>query len=199
VLLMDRILRFNSNLGENIEVYAARLDAALVALGGVSLVDFTFTMKKQGVYQATVVYRPGSFHGRVIRAIGFQRQGSPDASQQAADAFLQANPTFRGVFLRSISPQDTHDLSARQLMLLYSTGPLVQLPTGEPLPAVLVPVVDIAADGVGLANVLDGTGAVIGQVTAQNRSTNVWLAGTTASAYYDTEAGVWFAYPDCCI
>ena len=196
--MSDRVLTLISNLGENLEVFAARLSTQITALGEVSAVDFTIRMETQGVYRAVLVYRPGGTTGGTLAVAGFQRGGDPTASTDAMNAFFTANPDYQGIFVRSVSPQDDRDLLERQLVVLYSDGPMAILPTGEPQVYAALASADIAAGATGNASIVDGNGNAVGTISVQNRGTNIWSLNAFAIAYYDLGSEAWFAYPGCC-
>lgn len=196
----SRFTQLVSNLDESVVAFAARLNTILTGLGNITITGFDVTVKRNDVFRATITYTTG---GTVYGAVGFAdtaHPNDPDGTATQLDNFFQANPTYTGVYIRSVQPQDISQIPIGHLIALYDTTPGsgTAHPFERTLKFVRATAGAIAAGAAGTVDILNGSGAAITTQIMRNRSPNAFNVGTEGYAYFDEIAGEYVGYPICC-
>ncbi len=191
-----RVLQRRSNLGENLDSFITRINPDITGLGSITVMTFDLTFYRRGVYQLTLSYLEncGTDHALAV-AFDAANPNDPQGSADLLDAFFQANPTFTGKFIRSISPQDNKDVDIKALVAIYAlNGVGTDAHFAKRGLKIVVPQGNIASGATGAADILDSAGGSAAVITLRNRGQNLWPAGRPGFAFNDEQACEFVGY-----
>ncbi len=184
-------------LAESPAGLVGRIDAYLVSQGAIGLQQVLVTRRSDAPgprFTVSLVFTvPGTIS---LRAMCFTGTPTSPAVIQAT-AFLAANPTYRGHFVRDLGDQRRGGLNTDVVMLLYAANSQSNCGYDRSKMIVARATADILAGDTGTAVRITPTGDQE-TITVVNLSTQTWLLDAFGYAFPKAGDCTWEGVPTCC-
>lgn len=187
----------SQNLAESPQGLASRIDTYLVSVGFIGLQEVLVTRRSDAPGPRFTVSLVFTTSGPLaMRATCFVGTLTSPAATQAT-AFLAANPTYRGHFVRDLGDQRRGKLNTDVVMLVYAATSQTNCGYDRSKLIVVKSSQAILSGATGAA-VRVVPGSTKETITVVNRSTQTWVNGGFGYAFPKAGDCTWEGVPTCC-